>query len=252
MRGLPAPVVRRAIERIVRDLTKQREHARREGTAAETEQGEEAAFSREALKKEESNVDVEAASATGTLVATTQRAGGTELGREKDGAAVPAFEDESGGADHAEVQEDIPQAADKSAAGTNREGVEVGGSEARCHDGASSPGTRSGIGLDKAKESLGAAPCLPLQLVTVELSKARAGLGLSEAWCKRVEEKCRDRQKQVSVPPSVVSVQPSRAIKSGGRPEMGRVASHVNRRDLTLWSVLQLLPCLKAEHVFLT
>ena len=45
---------------------------------------------------------------------------------------------------------------------------------------------------------LGAAPCLPLQLVTVELSKARAGLGLSDEWVSRVERQCGERrQKQV-------------------------------------------------------
>lgn len=59
------------------------------------------------------------------------------------------------------------------------------------------PDTRMGIGLDGAERSLGAAPCLPLQLITVELSKARAGLGLSEEWSRRVEKKCGERQKQV-------------------------------------------------------
>ena len=59
------------------------------------------------------------------------------------------------------------------------------------------PGTRVGIGLDGAKESLGAAPCLPVELTTVALSKARAGLGLSEAWSRKVEDKCGKRQKQV-------------------------------------------------------
>lgn len=62
--------------------------------------------------------------------------------------------------------------------------------------------TRTGleVSLEGAINYLGAAPALPLQLVTVQLSKARAGLGLSEAWSKRVEKKCGERQKQVCVP----------------------------------------------------
>ncbi|CAN0454851.1 unnamed protein product, partial [Hapterophycus canaliculatus] len=35
---------------------------------------------------------------------------------------------------------------------------------------------------------------LPLQLVTVELSKARAGLGLSDEWSSKVERKCGERR----------------------------------------------------------
>lgn len=64
-------------------------------------------------------------------------------------------------------------------------------------DGGLVPCTRAGIGLDAADRYLGAAPSLPLQLVTVELSKARAGLGLSDEWSRKVEEKCGERQKQV-------------------------------------------------------
>lgn len=56
---------------------------------------------------------------------------------------------------------------------------------------------RSGVGPGGAEGDLGAAPCLPLQLVTVELSKARAGLGLSDEWSEKIDKKCRERQKQV-------------------------------------------------------
>ncbi|CAM9570812.1 unnamed protein product, partial [Scytosiphon promiscuus] len=55
----------------------------------------------------------------------------------------------------------------------------------------------SAIAITSSK-LLGTAPCLPLQLVTVELSKARAGLGLSDEWSSKIERKCGNRrQKQV-------------------------------------------------------
>lgn len=62
------------------------------------------------------------------------------------------------------------------------------------------PGTRTGIGLDDVRENcLAASPCLPVKLVTMELSRARAGLGLSDFWGRLIQERCGDRQKQVLV-----------------------------------------------------
>lgn len=143
MRGLPAPVVRRAVERIVRDL-RQRGQQKSVGGGQEEEQ--------------------------------------------------PAVLDES--ADGGDASYDVHEGKGSDEAGDgDGDPCENGSKGVSCDEEAGT--TRSGIGLDGAKESLGAAPCLPLHLVTVELSKARAGLGLSEIWSKKVEDKCRDRQKQV-------------------------------------------------------
>lgn len=144
MRGLPAPVVRRAVERIVRDL-----------------------------RKREQQKDVGGGQQEEPSVVVDERADGG---------------DASYGAHEGKGSDGAGDGNDKPGENGPKEGVSCG-EEAGT--------TRSGIGLDGAKESLGAAPCLPLQLVTVELSKARAGLGLSETWSRKVEDKCRDRQKQV-------------------------------------------------------
>lgn len=150
MRGLPAPVVRRAVERIVRDLRKREQQK----TVGDGQQ-----------EKRPVVVDESADGGDASVSVSCGVQGGKGSDGVGDGDGEPLATGESG-----------PKVVS-------------------CDEEAET--TRSGIGLDGAKESLGAAPCLPLQLVTVELSKARAGLGLSEAWSRRVEEKCRGRQKQV-------------------------------------------------------
>lgn len=120
----------------------------------------------------------------------------------EDGGAPTGGEEED--SDKTAAVADGPVTA--AGAGAEKEGPAISAAAAAAGEGdagkgmkekESLPGTRAGIGLDGAERSLGAAPSLPLQLVTVELSKARAGLGLSEEWSRRVEDKCGERQKQV-------------------------------------------------------
>ncbi|CAM9683498.1 unnamed protein product, partial [Ectocarpus sp. 13 AM-2016] len=130
MRGLPAPVVRRAVERLRRDLLL--------GKAKEEEEEEE---------------------------------GGTSVEHEVE--------------DKQQQQEEEGQ--EKQGLADNDSGVGVDGGPAE--EGLDAAGAEAGRELVAAAAQV---------LVTLELSKARAGLGLSEKWSRRIERKCGERrQKQV-------------------------------------------------------
>ncbi|CAM9908934.1 unnamed protein product, partial [Ectocarpus sp. 8 AP-2014] len=131
MRGLPAPVVRRAVERLRRDLLL--------GKAEEEEEGGSSVEHEMEDKQQQQQQQQE------------------EEGQEE---RVLADNDSGVGVD----------------GGPAEEGLDAAGAE--------------------AERELAAAAAQVL--VTLELSKARAGLGLSEKWSRRIERKCGERrQKQV-------------------------------------------------------
>ncbi|CAM9895798.1 unnamed protein product [Ectocarpus sp. 12 AP-2014] len=135
MRGLPAPVVRRAVERLRRDLLL--------GKAKEEEEQEE-------------------------------QEGGSSVEHE--------IEDKQ-----QQQQQEEEEGEEKQGLAENDGGVGV--------DGGPAEEGLDAVGAEAERELVAAAAQV---LVTLELSKARAGLGLSEKWSRRIERKCGERrQKQV-------------------------------------------------------
>ncbi|CAB1118589.1 unnamed protein product [Ectocarpus sp. CCAP 1310/34] len=259
MRGLPAPVVRRAVERLRRDLLLGKAAEEEGGSSVEHEminkqqqqqQEEEEGQEKRVLADNDSGVGVDgrpaeedldaagaeaervlaaaaaqvatavAASAASASAAPATAAGAPEVAAAAAGApevaaaaapvsrGTPRANEGAAAAEAAaattttvtaeatDIERDVDTAATAAVAAGDSEG---GGDQEDRAGGAAPAAAAAGVSAEGSGRSLlGAAPCLPLQLVTLELSKARAGLGLSEKWSRRIERKCGERrQKQV-------------------------------------------------------